>query len=216
MADHAQASIPETMTKGRIAHTSAAAAAGSWNQATDPSGVAFDATTVLDPAAPLTARLDPLALQHDPRAAAEGHAAKTNPPPVRQTPRCRALSVDVGLRAADAEMNGCPRKPRKHTPQTQTGGPMKEQFEDQKTGRTFDVAVHEDGSATVTYTPLDRTRPHTFTQHDPVIDDLGAVVAYEIACDEARMIADRLKTQIDKESFTMLGCGARVRLVPVV
>ena len=96
MADHAQASIPETMTKGRIAHTSAAAAAGSWNQATDPSGVAFDATTVLDPAAPLTARLDPLARQHDPRDTGRpGHACIIALPPGCST--VPGLAVNRGL-----------------------------------------------------------------------------------------------------------------------
>jgi hypothetical protein len=89
-------------------------------------------------------------------------------------------------------------------------------FKDCKTDRRFVVDMHADGTATVTYTPLDGRRPRQSTQMDPVRDDPGAIVAYEIARDEAAMITDRLNMEIDRERFSKLGGSARARLVEVV
>jgi len=85
-------------------------------------------------------------------------------------------------------------------------------FEDQQTGRRFQVTLEVNGTASVRYTPVNGQGVRIAMNHEPVPDDLCAVAARQIANEEAATFADRLGRRVTDDEWRSMGCRARARL----
>lgn len=92
---------------------------------------------------------------------------------------------------------------------------MTRQFQDRVTARRFDVELQNDGSASVTYTPFFTRQTCKRAWLAVQTDDPRDLVANVIACDEARLTADRFDVDIDEARFAEFESLARARLFEV-